>query len=196
MALKNKLTHTKIVYFANIFIFFTICLALPVSFTLKLGPFGTGLPSPWATFNIPERNLEIDYPKRWYTYAVPNGNHGDTELIVQFSYPSLLSPHVNIAYRKIAGKDFNEVVSWGKTRIKWRDEYIVLSEIPYNTNSFRGKLFEYQTGNSIDSAHCMDWYIIDDISGYDLSFCVNKKEWLSGKEMFLHMVNSLQHIKD
>ncbi len=158
----------------------------------------TGLPSPMETFVSPQFHISIQHPRTWFASELPDGNHGDLEVIAFISGGGpMVGASVSIARKSFSQPAIDGVAQWGLSRLYSRlnqDETIDLisTTVPDQTSLLRRYSRRYQTFLGPGSIECLDWYTYSGPYGYDLSFCVQAKYWAQMNELFLQMARSFR----
>jgi hypothetical protein len=157
---------------------------------------GYGLHSPMTTFVSDKFHIAIDYPRTWAAFELPDGSHGDNEVISVFGFASpITSPKVFIAQRAFANPTLEDVADWGELRLKAdSSSWHVVNLGPVTSPNNRAFLRYYSTLSTTPlgkySDKCMDWYTFDDSFGYQLSFCTDEGHWSEMESVFMQMAQS------
>jgi hypothetical protein len=160
----------------------------------RTGPFGIGLPASTRIFNSKESKFSIMYPRSWVPFDLPQGNHGDQEVTTSILVPGRSFPQVFVAKKNFITEDNRQVAMWGETRKMPLMDYKILSMDNIRTASFDGLLRKYSYKNSSLFKElniiCYDFYVMDKLEGYALSFCSEEKDWPLTEPVFIQMIQS------
>jgi hypothetical protein len=187
---RQKLEATLLIFLVGSFIISGI-----YNYVLGRWPFGIYISQTMALYENSEPAFVIQYPKNWAAFSTPQGNHGDLEVVAFISTPgSFYPPNVFIAHRDFSSSSIADVLQWGQMRASRHRDYVPGEAIEHNTTTELGILFDY-SGKEItlgitEDIRCFDWYTLDGISGYALSFCAKKDQWSEVETVFLNMINS------
>lgn len=140
-------------------------------------------------------NFKIEYPLVLNTHDLPNGSHGDRDVVTIMSN-GLEYNLITIYKNNFVDGNMDEVLTWGMEKAQYQGEKQEISLTQYSSPPYSGILREYIVDftNNFHSRHdhCIDWYVMNGDYGYDFSFCVNIKYWDKTKDVFLKMINSIE----
>jgi hypothetical protein len=157
---------------------------------------GYGLHSPMTTFVSDKFNITIDYPRTWAAFELPDGSHGDNEVIAFFGFASPITrPKVFIAQRAFANPTLEDIANWGELRLKADSSDYHMVNLGSVTSPNTHALLRYYSTLSITPMgkfknNCIDWYTFYDSFGYQLSFCTDETHWSEMENVFMQMAQS------
>lgn len=161
--------------------------------SVRKGPFGFGPPASMTTFQMKDGSFSISYPGNWIAYEMPQGYHGDDEIITSISVSGREFAIINIARKSFVDGNLNDVMDWGQSRAAQHIDYLPDSIQPLNVSETKGFIQEYKWLHSAYDKilmHCQDVYVFADNVGYSISFCSQEQDWLSLKDFFIEMRES------
>lgn len=155
------------------------------------------LTSIMKSFQSPSGNFSIDYPVLLQAGDMPDGSHGDLEVIAEISN-ILSSPKIEISKRLFPSGKVEDVWDWGRKRAQAYSDFQGLGNKPYITSNYMGFVQEYM--RSLENIwgkqefHCLDWYYLNNTNniGYDFSFCTDQQYWNVAENAFYNMINSIK----
>jgi hypothetical protein len=150
----------------------------------------------WSTFSSSQNGFSIDYPSNWTALELPNGNHGDSEVIALLVAPNHILPAVEIA-RKSFSMTVDEVVNWGEERITKRFKKDVelgdVKKIDKNDSIIAKRI--YTSGlRSENPLNSYEFYIAREDDSLILSFNATQTQFEKVKTCFDTMIDSFEPI--
>ncbi len=151
-----------------------------------------------ATFVSNKFHISIDYPKTWVAYELTQGNHGDNEVIAFIGYAApAAQPKVFIAQRDFTQPTLEDVAAWGETRLMAKgSEYVTVKLDTITSQNDTALLRHYSILSTTPlgqfTEKCMDWYTVENTTGYELSFCAHESYWQEMEKVFLEMAQSFK----
>lgn len=199
ITMRNIKLKTVFWYFFALFCIFSTIINFVLPFRRK-EIFGLGLPSPMVIYINQDEHFSIAHPKTWSVLYMPEGIHGDVEEILMISprrsFPFPYIPQLTLARKVFEGNDLYQVAAWGQIRKQLYDIYQSISLESTVMDGTTGLLREYTWGgkslfgNSV--IQCIDWYLLQRNTGYDISLCAASTQWDKVSEVFYQMINSFQ----
>lgn len=136
------------------------------------------------------------YPRTWAAFELPDGSHGDNEVIAFFGFASpITKPKVFIAQRSFSNPTLEDVANWGELRLMTDSSpNHIVNLNPVTSPNAHALLRYYSTLSSTPLGKyknkCMDWYTFDASFGYQLSFCTDETHWSEMENVFMQMAQS------
>jgi hypothetical protein len=162
---------------------------------------GYGLHSPMTNFVSDKFHIAIDYPRTWAAFELPDGSHGDNEVIAFFGFASPITrPKVFIAQKAFANPTLEDIANWGELRLKADSSpYHIVNLNPVTSPNTHAILRYYSTLSITPLGKyknkCMDWYTFTDSLGYQLSFCTDEGHWSEMESVFVQIAQSFTVIQ-
>jgi hypothetical protein len=144
-----------------------------------------------ALFESSEHDLSIQYPSGWIAKDLPDGNHGDMDVIAMFYTLSPL-PAIIMHHKEFENPTLENVASWGQQRIFDRYDEHKLEDINEETLAnqevlTRTYLTSWSKGTAVRSK---DVYIVHDDSGIILTLRATVYQYDDILPVFDAMVDS------
>jgi hypothetical protein len=144
-------------------------------------------------FESSEYDFSIEYPAGWIASELPDGNHGDKEVIAMFFIPAPF-PGVLIQQKEFKSPALEDIANWGKQRILNRYDEYDLGDL-VKTNVGDQEVFErvYRTNMTTGSNLMLrDVYFLHDGKGFILTFVSYASKFDELNPIFQAMVDSFQ----
>jgi hypothetical protein len=144
-------------------------------------PFKLDSPLILETFHSDVKDFNISYPNGWKARDLPQGNHGDKEVIASIRAPRYDYPYITIAYRTVSEPLLEKVAVWGKSRIKAEAyAFSEFDEISINGKPALLRGYSYTSDflpiiGSPQRVDCQHIYLLDDNDAYTIKMCINEK---------------------
>ena len=170
-----------------------VCVASVLVFVLnpatRKGPLGFGPPAAMVMFTASDNSYSILYPGNWIARETPQGSQGDPDIIAVIVVSGQQHAIVNIARKSFPNGNIDQAISWGLSRASERIGYshLQLEATAWNNNYY---VQEYTWGDS-PLIRCQDLYAYEQLYEYTLTFCSDDSHWLSLKDYFLTMMQSV-----
>lgn len=191
--MKQNITknQTKIII-ATIWIVLSILVwsLIPAS---RKGPMGFGPPASMTIFKASDGSFSILSPANWVAFNLPQGYHGDKEIVASIAVSGREFAIINIAHKLFPDGKVNDVVDWGQSRAARSIDYVPTPLIPLSDSELTGFVQDYKwLHSSYDKIlmHCQDVYVLANNDGYALSFCSKEEDWTSLKDIYIEMQQS------
>jgi hypothetical protein len=172
-------------------------LGLAFNPSKRTGPFGIGLPAPMKSFQGKKFNFSIIYPQSWVLFETTEGSHLDSDVIATINVPGRSWPSVNIRMKHYSSNNDEVVADDGEKRIKEIPASTQSKLSTFKTASYSGLSRDYSI--KFDSllrtgivVMCRDYYLIEDGSGYTLTYCSEQDNWFSVEPVFVEMMSSFK----
>jgi hypothetical protein len=150
------------------------------------------LPSPMINFVSKKYNFSIDHPESWPAFETPQGEHGELDVIGIIFVPR--NPTIfEIASRNFDQGGIENVVQWGVDRAKRCQEFEQIDQGIKNISGLVGVWSEYTCFKNMHfllKTKCIDYYVIDGLTGFALSSCALKDQWGEVGPIFDQMIRS------
>lgn len=176
-------------------IMFVISVVIQCVFFPTTTPFGPVAVGKMQTWESQLGKFSIDYPDNWIARELPQGNHGDMEVIAVVLPRNNYLPQVYISQKDFSPPQISDIASWGDMRNQSRGDYNSLKLENISTPNITGQVREYVfTMDSLLGAtkwHCLDLYTLNNKLGYQFSFCVDEKDWTKMNPVFQQMIQSV-----
>jgi hypothetical protein len=196
--IKKIRTLKRFQFILLVWIIWTIIsiLVLLIFPATRKGPAGFGPPAKMTTFQAADKNFSILYPANWTAHDLPQGDHGDKDVIASIIVAGHFVAYVEMVSHAFPQGDFMEVVDWGYLRATGNNEYKFISFQPITTISNNGYIHEYSWSLQnakwkYDFNHCRDVYFYEDNIGYSFTFCSSEKDWSELQGYYSEMQNSI-----
>lgn len=160
--------------------------------SLPFGPVAIGNMKKWENQT---GKFSIDYPENWLAYELPQGNHGDKEVVAMIEPRGNYLPQLFVSQKFFSAPRIADVASWGEMRNQSRGDCTTIKLEDISTPNITGQVREYilMMDSSLGTAkwHCLDLYTLNNQLGYQFSFCVNEKDWAKMSPVFQQMIQSV-----
>lgn len=165
----------------------------------RSGIYGIGPSTPMKEFEAEYYPFSIQYPEKWIARELPQGNHGDPNVIFGIGVPGRgASTYVHLAHTDTPTGDLEYVAEWGiarKSQSEYWSGYTFINSRTLNSTRLNGISHEYLYTSEgpfygHETIRCLDWYICKNQDGYALSFCANQEHWEAVYPVFLKMIDS------
>ena len=170
---------------------FIVLLVFPIA---RKGLLGLGSPAMMTTFEAKDGSYSISYPANWVAGELPQGNHGDDEVIAIITVSGRSLANIIIARKSFSSGTADDVLAWGKSRASQRDDYLAISFLPFSNGNMDGFAHTYQWSSPTIVnrilRRCQDVYLLAGEYGYALTFCSQEKDWHSLDDIYVEMMQS------
>ncbi len=176
-------------------VIFAIATLLQVMFFPSSLPFGPVAVEKMHTWESQLGKFSIAYPENWIAHELPQGSHGDKEVLAIITPRNNSLPLVLVAQRKFPSHEISNVASWGELRNQNRGNYKSLRLENISTSNVTGQVREYtmifDSPLGATKEHCLDLYTLNNELGYQFTFCADEKDWAKMNTAFRDMIQSL-----
>lgn len=157
-----------------------------------LEPYKLDEPVAWETFQSEIKPISIIYPQDWLTFDLPQGNHGDKDVIAYMSPFKYEYPYVTILYREMRQPSLDDVAAWGERRIT-TPTYKSTSLGKINIRGLEALLRNfYYTNKPRMDYFCHHIYLADKNDAYIIEMCVDEKNKSNQvQSIFKDMIQSI-----
>lgn len=161
----------------------------------RTGFWGIGLPAQMANYEGEQSSFYISYPESWVITELPNGNHGDMDVIATILVPGRSWPQINIRRISLPEGDVEELATYGEYKISKEKKITQTTIDKFKTINIDGLVHDYswQTSSLLFGAvsiRCKDYHTIQKSNGYTLSFCAEKGQWPEVENTFNQIIES------
>ena len=157
------------------------------------------VPSSLVNYMPTDKSFFINHPENWVAVELLHGDHGDLEVIAFIGLPGKSLPSTKIARKVFANQVFLEdVVQWGIDRASKCPVYIPGTRTEINRSGFNGVRIHYECTRKTNiffikketKLKCFDDYILANSTGFDVTFCAERDQWVEVEELFEQMSDS------
>lgn len=156
---------------------------------------------PLVEFESELKPISLLYPSSWLVYNLPEGNHGDKEIIAWIGPRGYNYPSIYIMQRTVgllAASDLSNIAAWGESRILEDRDYQEVSLEDVKIAGQRSLVRKYTIrARSLPFLpqevliHCADVYLFHFEEGYIISMCVDERRLEEITPMFNEIMNSI-----
>lgn len=151
----------------------------------------------WRTLTSSSNGFSINYPPTWTGLELPNGNHGDLEVVAMLISPSNIFPGVLIARKEVLGLTVQDVAKWGENRITTKYSQYQLDELQdlkLNEQTLLTRTYITDANTSL-TVKSKDVYIARGKDGIILTLRSKESEYEDAVKIFDAIVKSFDPLK-
>jgi hypothetical protein len=192
-ALRTVLTRSRLLVILICGALFSVAVFF-LDPSLRVGPFGLGLPASWTRLEVTNAALCIPYPDSWVGAQTPQGNHGDPAVVGAIGVPGRRWPQILV----IRGPDeliLSGLVAWAEERAGGHPGYFRLEPAAAPPSRWDGQVSEYTFSASeslgTTQVRCYDFSLIAPLGGYVLNMCAESADWQVVEPVFREVIGTL-----
>lgn len=161
----------------------------------RVGFFGIGLPADMTEFQSTIARFRIAYPETWVAANLPQGNHGDKDVVAKIQVPGRSWPSLTISAIPVTSTTAEMLLDLDRQK---KDDGTTYSEITLiseeiSTKTFLVRHYQWSSHSSLFGDYaieCKTYFYIGNSLGYTLDFCAEESQWSTLEGVFTQMINS------